>query len=241
MQASHAAGCAALLISSLLLTSCGLQDIAVPFPDRTQTSAIAPSFGLPGMPLPGFGERDPLPPAEQRCRKRLKRLGVSFRDLPPIRETATCGIDHPVEVAALARGVKLTPKATLTCDMAEEMARWVQGDLAPAARTRYLTGIAEIRQTSSYSCRRIRGTTRWSSHSTGNAIDIGAIKLKNGHVIDVRRQGLFAFRARSLLNSARGKACGHFNTVLGPGYDRDHRDHFHFDLRERRSNRRFCS
>ena len=99
MQASHAAGCATLVISSLLLTSCGLQDIAVPFPDRTQTSAIAPSFGLPGMPLPGFGERDPLPPAEQQCRKRLKRLGVSFRDLPPIRETATCGIDHPVEVA----------------------------------------------------------------------------------------------------------------------------------------------
>ncbi|MEO1746143.1 MAG: extensin family protein [Pseudomonadota bacterium] len=203
-------------------------------------------FSLPKITLPGFGNSSGgrgtsvLPASERQCRAKLKRLGVQFKDMAPINDGPNCRIAHPVKVSTFARGVKVTPAATLNCGMAEETARWVQGDLAVATRTRYLQGISEIRQMSAYSCRRIRGSGRWSEHSTGNAIDIGSIKLKGGKVIDVAKPHFFALRERAYLHRVRNKACGHFTTVLGPGSDSDHKDHFHFDLRQRKSGYRHC-
>jgi hypothetical protein len=240
MRSTPLAGIAAVLISASTLASCGVREIPVPFRDNNATSSVAPAWGLPRFGLPRFGSSNAMPAEEVQCRRRLKRLGVSFRDLPTIRDSASCGIDYPVEVSSLARTVKLEPAATLNCAMAEEMARWMQGDLAPAARTRYLSGIAEIRQLSSYSCRRINGSGQWSEHSTGNALDIGGIRLKNGRYIDVARPGFFAFRQKSFLNRVRGGACDHFNTVLGPGSNADHKDHFHFDLRQRKNSSQYC-
>ena len=61
------------------------------------------------------------------------------------------------------------------------------------------------------------------------------IELNNDKDIEVRSPASSAFRQRSLLNNVRADACGYFSTVLGPGYDRDHRNHFHFDIKERRN------
>lgn len=231
------AGIAFSIACALVLTACGGGRSMMPFSGGTS------SWGFPRLSLPGFGGGGNgygMPAEEVQCRRDLKRLGVSFRDIAPIHDSPSCGIDYPVEVYSLARNIKLGPKATLSCPMAVQMARWAQRDLAPAARLRYLSGIAEVKQISSYSCRRISGSGTMSAHSKGNALDIGAIKLKNGRVIDVEKQGFFAFRAKSLLNNVRHDACGRFNTVLGPGYNYDHRNHFHFDLMQRSSGRTYC-
>ena len=70
---------------------------------------------------------------------------------------------------------------------------------------------------------------------------IGAIVLKNGHDINVRKKGLFSFREGALLKSVRTDSCKYFNTVLGPGSNAEHWNHFHFDLRPRKGGRRYCS
>lgn len=181
-----------------------------------------------------------MPAEEIACRRELQRLGVSYRDLAPIDDGGECRIDHPVEVSGFSGGIKLSPPATLTCAMAVTVARWTKNELAPAARMRYLSGVNTIRQGSSYSCRRIRGTSVASEHSKGNALDIMSIKLDNGREIDVRRPGFFAFRQRGLLNTVRAEGCDYFTTVLGPGYDADHKDHFHFDIKNRRNGYRAC-
>ena len=183
-----------------------------------------------------------MPESEAICRKKLRKLGVTFRDLPAIDDGGGCGIPYPVEISVLPGGVNLKPAATLNCNMAEAFARWTKEELTPAARLRYLSGIGTIRQGSAYSCRTIgnkRGG-RLSEHAKGNALDVMEIILKNGRSVDVRRPGLFAFRQRGLLNSVRSDACSYFSTVLGPGYDRAHRDHFHFDLMQRRSGYKAC-
>ncbi|MDZ7822720.1 MAG: extensin family protein [Ahrensia sp.] len=227
----------------LLLASCGFGG-SKPVPsaniDRSvQTKSI---FSLPRLGLPTFGgsayRGSGLSAEEQQCRIQLKRLGVAFEDVAPIRESESCGINNPVKVSSLARGVALTPAATLNCQTALASAQWLQNDAGPAARSRYLSGIAEVRQLSSYSCRRIGGDGKWSEHSIGNALDIGSFKLNNGRKIDVARPSFFAMREKSFLTSVRGQACGRFGTVLGPG-DKDHHDHFHFDLRER--SQTYCS
>jgi hypothetical protein len=176
---------------------------------------------------------------EVDCRRQLKKLGVRYEDLAPIRDSSACYIDNPVKVSAMG-GVQMKPAATLTCQMALTFAKWTRSELVPNARWRYFSGVRTIRQGSSYSCRRIAGSRTQSAHSQGNALDVMAIVLNNGKEIDVTKKGFFSFRERKLLNNVRADGCEYFTTVLGPGYNYDHRNHFHFDLMQRKSGRRAC-
>jgi len=183
-----------------------------------------------------------IPAAEKACRNRLKRLGVTFRDIPAINSGKGCSIPYPIEVTRLSGGIEILPAAKLNCQITDAFAQWVKQELAPAARLRYLSGVSSIRQLSSYSCRTMnskRGAPM-SEHASGNAIDVGKINLNNGQTIDVRKPGFFSFREKSLLKTVRNDSCKYFNTVLGPGSDVHHKDHFHFDLRARKTGYRHC-
>jgi hypothetical protein len=194
----------------------------------------------PRMNQPLMSSPAPMSSDEAACRRELKSLGVVYRELPPIHDSASCFIDHPIKVSVLPGNVELKPAATLNCEMALTFARWTKNELNPAARLRYWSRVKTIYQLSSYSCRRINGSRTMSAHSQGNAIDVGRIELASGRDIDVEKPGLFAFRTRGFLNNVRADGCQYFTTVLGPGYNRDHRNHFHFDLMTRRNGRHAC-
>lgn len=181
----------------------------------------------------------PLSSSELDCRRQLKKLGVRYVDLKPIYDSPSCQIPYPVKVQAIG-SVEMRPAATLTCAMAATFAEWTRKELVPSSRVRYFSGIKTIHQGSAYSCRRIARSRSMSAHSMGNALDVMALTLNNGKKIDIKKQGLFAFRARGLLNTVRADGCDYFTTVLGPGYNWDHRNHFHFDLMQRKSGRRAC-
>lgn len=181
--------------------------------------------------------------SEAACRTRLKRLGVVFTEKAPINQGGTCRIDNPIEVTGFNSGnIAFKPAATLNCQVTEAFARWIKGDLQPSSRLRYLSGINTIHNAGGFSCRTMnnRRGAKMSEHSRGNAIDVTKITLNNGKSIAVRKPGFFAFREKGLLNSVRSDACSYFTTVLGPGYNREHADHFHFDLMQRRSGYRAC-
>jgi len=207
------------------------------------------AYPQPDNPLPMPEEPVEVEPAEPvlrmsadeiDCRRDLKRLGVKYQDLPPINQGGSCRIDFPVKVTAIG-SVKMKPAATLSCAMAATFSRWTKSELVPAARWRFMSGVDTIHQGSSYSCRNIRGSRGTpSQHSVGNALDVMRIELNNGKDIDVRKKGWFAFRQRGFLNTVRADGCGYFTTVLGPGYNADHADHFHFDLMKRRNGRVAC-
>lgn len=184
-----------------------------------------------------------MPASEKACRQRLHKLGVKFRDVPRISRGRSCGISWPIELSGLSGGIQIKPAAQVNCQITEAFARWVKNELVPSSRTRYLSGVSAIHQMSSYSCRTMnsqRGASM-SEHAKGNAIDVGKIVLKNGKAIAIEKKGFFAFREKGLLKSVRGDSCKYFSTVLGPGSDRFHKDHFHFDLRARKSGYRHCS
>lgn len=212
-----------------------------PAPPKRQ-GFIAAGFSRMIDPLNRSVERDGMPVEEAQCRKKLDRMGVVYRDLPAIGGAGDCGIAHPVEVSVLAGGVKMKPAATLTCEMAETISRWSKKELVPAARLRYFSGIDTIHQASSYSCRWIKGRRggTLSEHGKGRALDIAQITLNNGKDIMIRKKAFWKFREKGLLQSVRSDGCDYFTTVLGPGYDADHKDHFHFDIKERRSGYRSC-
>jgi hypothetical protein len=188
---------------------------------------------------PAFSE---MSTAERACRQDLERMGVRFEELDPISNGRSCGIAHPIKVSGFQGSIQLKPAATLNCQMTRLFAKWVKNELVPTARYRYFSGVKTIHQMSSYSCRKMnsRSSNPWSEHAKGNALDIGGFTLKNDKHIDVRKKSFFAFREKGLLKTVREDSCKYFTTVLGPG-DAYHGDHFHFDLRSRKSGYRHCS
>jgi len=222
----------------------GSQTAAVPQaePQYEGMQKLVPSnpymtAAYPRMDEP-LSEPEQMPASETDCRSELKRLRVVYTDVQPIHE-GQCGIDWPVKVSSIA-GIQMKPAATLTCDMAATFAAWTRNELVPSARWRYFSGVKTIHQGSSYSCRNIAGEGVLSEHGKGNALDVMSIELNNGDDIDVRKPGLFAFRTRGFLGTVRADGCEYFSTVLGPGYNYDHRNHFHFDIKNRKSGYRAC-
>jgi hypothetical protein len=254
-----AASIFAIAAGAIAFTSCSVIDVMSPEPraDVGYTSSIAsvtprapvaqqtglqrlvPSnpmmVGYPRLNQPSAPQGMTMPAAEAQCRQQLRRMGVTYRDLAPINEGGSCRIDHPIQVSSLAGNIRMQPAATLNCQMALAFATWTRNELAPSARWKYLSGVKTIHQGSSYSCRRIAGTNTASEHSKGNALDVMRIELNSGRDIDVRKPGWFAFREKSLLKNVRRGGCSYFTTVLGPGYNAAHADHFHFDLKGRRN------
>ncbi len=189
--------------------------------------------------------RGAMPKSEVNCRAELRRLGVEFQDRPRIANGPSCGINYPVKLSGLSGNIDVKPAVTLNCQTTLAFAKWVKNELAPAARTRYLVGVRRIVPMGGYSCRRMNNSRQrynpMSEHAKGNAIDIGRIVLKSGQEIDVRKKGLFSLREGSLLKAVRSDSCKYFNTVLGPGSNAEHWNHFHFDLRSRKGGRRHCN
>ena len=183
-----------------------------------------------------------MPRSEVACRQRLRKLGVEFRDIPRISNGPSCGIDYPIELGGLSGGIDVKPAVKLNCEVTEAFAKWVKYELAPSSRYRYWSGVKTIKPLGGYSCRTMnsRRGNPMSEHAHGNAIDVGKFVLKNGKEIDVRKKGFFAFREKGLLKAVRTDSCKYFNTVLGPGSDPFHKDHFHFDLRTRKTGYRHC-
>lgn len=142
--------------------------------------------------------------------------------------TRGCGLVGGVEITRIA-GLALSQPALVDCPTALSLSRWTQTVLLPSARNLNL-GIAGLELADSYACRPRNNVpgSKISEHGRGAAIDIAGITLKNGDSISVLddwnrgRKGL-------LLATIRRAACGLFTTVLGPGSDRFHRGHLHFD------------
>lgn len=211
--------------------------------DDEQQIAMLPRTRNPmSLPQEDDQQSEVMPASERSCRAALQKMGVVFSDIPRISDGATCGVAYPIELRGLSGGIKVKPATKLNCQVTLAFAKWVKYELAPSARGRYWSGIQTIVPLGGYSCRRMNSSSRnpWSEHAKGNAIDVGKFVLKNGKAIDVRKKGFFAFREKGLLKAVRSDSCKYFSTVLGPGSDPHHKDHFHFDLRTRKTGYRHC-
>ncbi|MCG8447283.1 MAG: extensin family protein, partial [Hyphomicrobiales bacterium] len=80
-----------------------------------------------------------------------------------------------------------------------------------------------------------------SEHAFGNAVDITGLRFSNG--IDWSVSPLEEddeSGAAQFQRTVREVSCGLFKTVLGPGSDGFHDNHFHFDLAQRRGGSTYC-
>lgn len=158
--------------------------------------------------------------------------GIKGEELAAITSRVRgCGIADPVRVTSVD-GVKLSMAATLDCDTAQALNAWVKNGLKPAFGRK---DVVELRIAAHYACRprnNIRGAPV-SEHGRGKAIDVSGIVLSNGTTISVLED--WRDSDGKPMVKAYKAACGTFGTTLGPGSDRFHRDHMHFDTASQRN------
>lgn len=200
---------------------------AVPSPSLSE-SAVISAFAPPQPAL-----IVPRPAVGSTCGAVLAGLGVESVALAPISE-GQCSVAKPVAIAALAGGATdLTTKAIADCALAETLATWFRDTVQPKARAILGGEVTGLRIAASYACRTRNGISgaKLSEHGRGNAIDISAFRVGGRNWIEVG--GAHSHAEARFLTAIRGAACGPFTTVLGPGSDEYHTDHFHLDLAAR--------
>lgn len=173
---------------------------------------------------------------------------ASIRAFHELSGPGICGAVHPFKVTALDGGsVALNATQTLDCPMIAALDTWVREVVQPAAQARFGERVVRIDSMGSYNCRGINNMSgaNLSEHSFANAIDVGGFTLASGRTLNITKgfNGPDA-QERAFLHEAHAGACGHFTTVLGPGYNIFHYNHFHMDLAMHgatsRGPRRYC-
>jgi hypothetical protein len=158
-----------------------------------------------------------------------------------------CGLERPLKVSGLRGGnVGVSPAATIGCPMTAALDRWIAASVQPAAARYFGSRVVGITQIASYGCRGRNGNNNGhiSEHAFGNALDMAAFRLATGQDIVVAKAWWRGTpRERAFLQEIFAGACAEFYTVLGPGSDRYHYNHFHVDLlvSNARNGRHYCS
>jgi hypothetical protein len=184
----------------------------------------------------------PLPPARAEDEYRAYRHSPVQPMAEPQRPLPRLGPERGPPVIAASMPVEVRPVATLACPLVSALDHWIATALQPAARKWFGQPVAEIKQISAYSCRGMNGNpnSHISEHAFGNALDIAAFVLADGHRITVKNGWQGSPEEQGFLRDIQAMACDQFTTVLAPGSNRFHYDHIHVDLMRRGSGRRIC-
>ena len=219
---------AAIVVMSVECTAGRTVPLPRPSPSRPSSEATVEPHGAPvGVPT--------------ACRLRLTPDRAVFEALGTVAGAGECGGPDIVllkrVLTADRLSVEIAPPATLRCEMAEAIVDWVRDDLVSQVIDLGST-LARIENLDSFECRgqnRVAGA-KLSEHGRANALDISAIKFKNGQLV----RPADAAANKGFRIAMRKSVCTRFTTVLGPGSDGYHEDHIHIDLAERRSGYRIC-
>jgi hypothetical protein len=237
---------------------------------RMGLAILAGAAFLSGCGFVRYEQREPWRgEAEAACMKAgIVRESEFVRMTKPIDGAGVCGLDIPLKVQAFQidqnilasfaeagaplrtstgadlRLTVLKPEVTLTCPMVAWLDDWLATAVQPAALAWMGQGVKEIRTGGSYACRRRNHQpgAKLSEHAFGNAIDIMSFVFADGSVTTVKGGWRGAESEQGFLREVLASACSKFRTVLGPGSDAFHHDHFHLDLarHDARGQRRYC-
>lgn len=223
-----------------LLVCCAMEASAAP-PEVSPVPPMRPAAVLSLSTMSPHRPTHPLSRPESFVQKAMaqrdRRRGggvcgdpdIAGEEIPDIPgRIEGCGIRDAVRVRAVA-GVGLSQEALMNCRSARVLSGWVRGGLRKSVG-RTGGGVAGLKVAAHYVCRtrNHQPGAPVSEHGKGNAIDISEIRLQNGDTLNVLRDWGQGEKGR-VLRKIRDSGCGPFGTVLGPGSDGFHRDHFHFD------------
>mgnify|MGYP003626218556 CR=1 FL=1 len=213
--------------------------IRQPAPDAAQERARDRGGLLSSLrPLFRSGKAERQARADRRLRQKGAVCGdidIQGEQIGRVRGKLNgCGLEEAVRVRTVS-GIVLSQSSVMDCTTASALKSWIDRSVKPAL-ARSGGGLKTLRVAAHYACRTRNSQkgARISEHGKGRAIDISAFRLHDGTEVSVL-QGWNAPPSRKALRQMHKGACGPFGTVLGPGADRFHRDHFHLDTARYRS------
>jgi hypothetical protein len=215
-------------------------------PDKIKTENAPTLIFTSGLPTSGWSA-DELKAARHECLQRLDGLKVHYKALAPLGKSEGCGAPAPLEVDRIS-GVAIVPPGIFTCDMVEALHGWISSSVMPAARQHLNKQLVTINNASAYVCRRRNGLAsgKLSEHAKANALDIATLAFEDGSTINIKgdwsglKQLVGVSGKGNFLRQIRRDSCIRFTTVLGPGSDKYHGDHFHVDVARRKNGYRIC-
>ena len=225
--------------------------VPVPKPIPVEPKVLAPvPAPKPDVPKPQAAPALPAPvvmPSAQdgNCLAALIKAGASFSPVPQPGTTAECAVENPVRVNSISGKsgtIKLPDQPILNCAFALKFTTWVETSAQSLAQASQGASIVAMGTGPGFDCRGRNGdaSAKISEHGKGNAVDIATVSFGNKQQIQVKdainpQAAGFAF-----LRDLRAAACVEFTTVLGPGANSAHAEHFHVDLAERKGGYRIC-
>lgn len=176
------------------------------------------------------------------CVAELEERDVEFEILPPRIDLPPCGVTRPIRVTRLSSKTEISGSPVLNCAMVLALDNWVDSGVSAAASNLLNDAIATIEVSTTYQCRRRNnaGSGKFSEHAFGNGIDVLAFESASGLSLPVQPHSDGDEEAARFQAAIRSSACEHFTTVLGPGSNAAHANHFHLDLAIRRGGYRLC-
>ncbi|MBW8755541.1 MAG: extensin family protein [Sphingomonadales bacterium] len=175
----------------------------------------------------------PRPEARQ-CLANLGATRANFTPLPDQYFGAGCSTLNTVRLASLQgdyAALALSNLGPVTCPLASTFAAWARFGVDRAARQILGSALVRIETMGSYNCRNVAGSERRSAHARAEAIDVSGFVLADGRRITVFGDWTGGTPAeRQFLQIVHASACKRFGTVLGPGYNAAHQNHFHVEL-----------
>ena len=188
------------------------------------------------------------PPASDQgsaCLAALAATGTSFAPVPQPETSLACQIDTPVHLNSLATKlgvVKLPDQPIVNCAFALKLSQFVDQRMQPLAQQSMGSAVVALGTGPGFDCRGRNGdsSSKMSEHALGDAVDIVYIKLANKSQILVKDALNVQSPSFAFLRDVRALACTEFTTVLGPGANSAHAEHFHIDLEVRRGGYRLC-
>ncbi len=204
--------------------------------DKTASKPPEP-FGPP--PPPATWSAAEVEAGRMDCERRLSGLHALYDRLDPIREGA-CGSPSPIRLKAFdserAPLLDFVPPPTISCKLAGALRRWFDDVVQPKAKARLHATIVRMNTLSGYDCRTRYDdpTQRISQHAYANALDISEFITAKGEHVAVADAWNAGDERAEFLHDIHDGACEIFGTSLGPDANEAHRNHFHFDMIERR-------
>ena len=164
----------------------------------------------------------------EKCFAALEKAGILYTPREDQSTGKGCGFSN-----ALTLDRSTTPYSdtlSMTCAQTAALYIWEKHVMIPRAEEYLGSPVERIITYGTYSCRNVAGSGRRSEHAWANAIDIAAFKLADGRTVDVRSNWDKDTPEGKFLKKVHDGACRLFSVTLGPDYNADHADHFHFDM-----------
>lgn len=218
--------------------------VAAPLPPPRPAALPAPAKPVEPASVAPPAEPEPERPAGPPICYAIfaERGGEALPGPAAETQRPECAIEDPVtfrEVNLSDGGkVSLDSAVTVRCSFAVELASWMRDDLAALAQKEN-TRLAKLTGVGGHACRPRNGVAGApiSEHASGNALDLFGLTFQDGRSVSLAGKEP---ELKPLREAIQRSVCGRFTTVLGPGADASHKDHLHFDLKERARGLRMC-